>query len=269
MSRISHCLNKSQKAPHGTAAKRCSVSMVSAMLLMFQLQSLSLTRSKVHAFVVLMIPANKFTLRRQQQSRMITPPILLSTQSNEVNGVVTPTVAPSSTNDSKQGLYGSELDMPETYVKCGKCQTAYAITEDELGSRGGRRLECSVCGHAWYQTRDRIMTLTPEFELSTLPGRDLERIQNNLQEGKSAKFMGDKKLYVGNLAFQCHEDDLYEIFGQYGDVGDVNMIRDETGRPRGFAFVTMRTDEGGDKAIAAADGMMIRGRNIAVRESNS
>ena len=113
------------------------------------------------------------------------------------------------------------------------------------------------------------MTLTPEFELLDLQERDIERIQNNLQEGKAAKYMGEKKLYVGNLAFQCHEDDLYEIFGQYGDVGEVNMIRDETGRPRGFAFVTMRTDEGGDKAIAAADGMMVRGRNIAVRESNS
>jgi predicted Zn finger-like uncharacterized protein len=171
-------------------------------------------------------------------------------------------------SNNRQALYGTMLEMPDTYVRCGKCQTAYAMTADDLGARG-RRLECSVCTHSWFQTKDRLLTLTSEFALSPLPERDLDRIKSNLEEGKAAKYMGDKKLYVGNLAFQCHEDDLYEIFGKYGDVGEVNLIRDEDGRPRGFGFVTMRTDEGGDKAIAELDGMVIRGRNIAVRESNS
>ena len=211
---------------------------------------------------------------KQHQRQFVTAKGLLSTESSDINGatsIPTPDATPNTSTDSndRQGLYGTTLDMPSTYVRCGKCQTSYAISVEDLGPRGGRRLECSVCTHSWFQTKDRLLSLTPEFELSTLPERDVERIQNNIQEGKAAKFMGEKKLYVGNLAFQCHEDDLYEIFGQYGDVGEVNMIRDETGRPRGFAFVTMRTDEGGEKAIAAADGMMIRGRNIAVRESNN
>jgi predicted Zn finger-like uncharacterized protein len=218
------------------------------------------------------------TRRWQHQPRKLVNAqvLLLSTENNDVNGATSSVsinnpsaVGMDSNNNSRQSLYGTTLDMPNTYVRCGKCQTSYAISEEDLGARGGRRLECSVCGHSWFQTKDRLMTLTPEFELSALPERDVERIQNNIQEGKAAKYMGDKKLYVGNLAFQCHEDDLYEIFGQYGDVGEVNMIRDETGRPRGFAFVTMRTEEAGEKAIAAADGMMIRGRNISVRESNS
>jgi predicted Zn finger-like uncharacterized protein len=220
-------------------------------------------------------PLTSRSLQKQQQRRMISTEVSLSTEGNDVNGAAsipssnTPTTGSSDTNNERQGLYGTTLNMPSTYVRCGKCQTAYAISVDDLGTRGGRRLECTVCTHSWFQTKDRLLTLTPEFELSALPERDVERIQNNIQEGKAAKYMGEKKLYVGNLAFQCHEDDLYEIFGQYGDVGEVNMIRDETGRPRGFAFVTMRTEEGGEKAIAAADGMMIRGRNIAVRESNS
>jgi predicted Zn finger-like uncharacterized protein len=171
-------------------------------------------------------------------------------------------------NNNRQGLYGTDLEMPSSYVRCAKCQTAYALSTEDLGGRG-RRLECSVCNHAWFQTKDRLLTLTSEFELSPLPERDLERIQSNLNEGKSAKYMGDKKLYVGNLAFQCHEDDLYEIFGRFGDVGEVNLVRDEDGRPRGFGFVIMRTEEGGDRAITELDGMIIRGRNIAVRESNS
>jgi predicted Zn finger-like uncharacterized protein len=211
-------------------------------------------------------------MRCQQQRNVFIPSqISLSSESNEPNGASTPSSSSSSSSSTtdRQRLYGTEIDMPNTYVRCGKCQTSYAIAEDDLGTRGGRRLECSVCTHSWFQTKDRLLSLANDFELSPLPERDVERIQSNIQEGKSAKFMGEKKLYVGNLAFQCHEDDLFEIFGQYGDVGEVTLIRDESGRPRGFGFVTMRTEDGGNKAIAGGDGMMIRGRNIAVRESNN
>lgn len=169
---------------------------------------------------------------------------------------------------SRQASYGVDRDMPDSYVRCGKCQTVYAMTEEDLGGRG-RRLECSVCDHSWFQSKDRLMTLTSELEMSPLPQRDLDRIKNNMEEGKPAKFMGEKKLYVGNIAFQCHEDDFFEVFGKCGDVGEVSLVRDDEGKIRGFGFVTMRTNEGGDKAIADLDGTMIRGRSIAVRESNT
>ena len=108
-----------------------------------------------------------------------------------------------------------------------------------------------------------------EYEMVTMPQRDLTRIQQNMAEGRAPKFVGDKKLYVGNVAFECHEDDLFEIFGKVGEVGEVSLVRDEEGKNRGFGFVTMRTDAGGEKAIAELDGLAVRGRNIAVRESNS
>lgn len=185
-----------------------------------------------------------------------------------------PAPAPSSSSSSsassksRQASYGIDLEMPSSYVRCGKCQTVFAMTAEDLGGRG-RRLECSVCDHSWFQASDRLLTLTSDFEMSPLPQRDLDRIKNNMEEGKSAKFMGDKKLYVGNISFQCHEDDLYEIFGKCGEVGEVSLVRDEEGRNRGFGFVTMRTIDGGDKAITDLDGMAIRGRNIAVRASNN
>jgi predicted Zn finger-like uncharacterized protein len=176
----------------------------------------------------------------------------------------------SSSSTNQQALYGVSLEMPSSYVRCGQCQTVYALKGEDFGSQGrGRRLECSVCDHSWFQSKDRLLTLTSEFEMAPLPQRDLDRIKNNMDEGKSAKFMGEKKLYVGNIAFQCHEDDLYEIFGKCGQVGDVSLVRDEEGRNRGFGFVTMRTNDGGDKAISELDGMAIRGRTIAVRASNN
>ena len=113
------------------------------------------------------------------------------------------------------------------------------------------------------------MTLREGFEMVELPESDKERIEANIKEGKSPKFMGDVKLYVGNIAFTCHEDDLFEIFSQVGTVGDVSLVRDDEGKNRGFGFVTMRSKDDGEKAISELDGTSVRGRNIAVRESNN
>jgi predicted Zn finger-like uncharacterized protein len=173
----------------------------------------------------------------------------------------------------------AEVAVPEvvaplteaTYVRCGKCQTSFVATEEDLGgARGkGRRLECSVCGHSWFQSRDRLMTMRDGFEMIPLPSTDKERIANNIKEGKEPKFMGDFKLYVGNIAFSCHENDLIEVFSQVGVVGEVSLVRDDDGKIRGFGFITMRTAEDGQRAIDELDGKPVRGRNIAVRESNN
>jgi hypothetical protein len=131
------------------------------------------------------------------------------------------------------------------------------------------RLECSVCGHSWFQSRDRLMTLGEGFEMKTLPEMDKNRIKINMEEGKSPKFMGEFKLYVGNIAFDSTEDDLYSVFSEVGTVGDIALVRDDMGRNRGFGFVTMRTKADGEKAMESLDGKELNGRNIAVRESNS
>jgi predicted Zn finger-like uncharacterized protein len=172
---------------------------------------------------------------------------------------------------SQQAQYGEQIALPDTYVRCGKCQTVYAITEEDLGINSrGRRLECAVCNHSWFQSKDRLLRVdTTAYELIPLPERDLERIQNNMEQGKSPKFLGAKKLYVGNIAFECHEDDFYDLFARCGEVGDVSLVRDEEGNNRGFGFITMRTEEAANKAIETLNGLSLRGRNIAVRESTS
>ncbi|KAL7576478.1 hypothetical protein ACA910_017983 [Epithemia clementina (nom. ined.)] len=171
---------------------------------------------------------------------------------------------------SQQAEYGKSLALPDTYVKCGKCQTVYSLQESDLGDSGrGRRLECSVCGHSWYQSKDRLLTLRDGYQLLELPETDRERIQLNLKEGKEPGFTGDVKLYVGNISFDCHEDDLRNLFESVGPVGDVSLVRDEDGKNRGFGFVTMRTQEDGNLAMEKLDGASVRGRSIAVRESTN
>ncbi|MDZ7761220.1 MAG: RNA-binding protein [Desulfovermiculus sp.] len=76
-----------------------------------------------------------------------------------------------------------------------------------------------------------------------------------------------KKMYVGNLAFQSTEDDIQELFSQFGEVKSVNLITDrETGRSRGFAFVEMPEKEA-DAAMQSLDGTSFEGRNLKVNEA--
>jgi predicted Zn finger-like uncharacterized protein len=171
----------------------------------------------------------------------------------------------------QQALYGKQIELPDTYVRCGRCQTVYALKEEDLGHGGskGRRLECTVCGHSWFQSKDRLMSTKDGFELVERPPYEINRIVQNLQENKEANFLGDFKVYVGNIAFECSELDIYEAFSEVGIVGDVSLVRDEEGRNRGFGFVTMRTNEQGQAAIEKLNGADIKGRNIAVRPSNN
>ncbi len=75
------------------------------------------------------------------------------------------------------------------------------------------------------------------------------------------------KLYVGNLSFNTTEDTLQATFGAHGDVQEVAVITDrETGRPRGFAFITM-DDDGAKAAIEALNGTDLEGRTINVNEA--
>ena len=78
--------------------------------------------------------------------------------------------------------------------------------------------------------------------------------------------MSSKNLYVGNLPFTTSEQDLSQLFGQYGTVTKAQVIQDrETGRSRGFGFVEMSS--GTDEAIAALNGAEYQGRRLTVNEA--
>lgn len=75
-------------------------------------------------------------------------------------------------------------------------------------------------------------------------------------------------LYVGNLSYQLHEDQLSKAFEQYGEVASVRLITDrETGRPRGFGFVEMADNDAGQAAIDGLNGSELEGRKLVVNEA--
>jgi RNA recognition motif-containing protein len=75
-------------------------------------------------------------------------------------------------------------------------------------------------------------------------------------------------IYVGNLPFNMGEEDLKEIFEEYGEVSSVKIVSDKfTGRSKGFGFVEMDSDDEANKAINELNNAEISGRNIKVNES--
>jgi hypothetical protein len=78
-----------------------------------------------------------------------------------------------------------------------------------------------------------------------------------------------KKLFVGGLSWDTTDQSLREAFEAYGEVTDAKVITDrETGRSRGFGFVTLADGEAGDKAIEGMDQAMLDGRTIRVNEAH-
>jgi cold-inducible RNA-binding protein len=76
------------------------------------------------------------------------------------------------------------------------------------------------------------------------------------------------KLFVGNLSFNTGENDLQDAFAQFGTVKEVNLMTDrESGRSRGFAFVTMSTPEEAQAAIQGMSGASLDGRDLTVNEA--
>ncbi len=75
-------------------------------------------------------------------------------------------------------------------------------------------------------------------------------------------------IYVGNLSFQASEDDVREVFGEYGTISRVSLPIDrETGRMRGFAFIEMSDEASEDKAIGELDGAEWLGRQLRVSKA--
>ena len=84
--------------------------------------------------------------------------------------------------------------------------------------------------------------------------------------------MSQNKVYVGSLSYDVTTDDLQSFFGQYGDIEETRLITDrETGRSKGFAFITY-TSQNGAQAALVANGIELQGRKIRVniaRDNNN
>jgi len=75
-------------------------------------------------------------------------------------------------------------------------------------------------------------------------------------------------IYVGNISFKAYEEDLVNLFSEYGEVESANIITDrDTNRSKGFGFVVMKEESAAKEAISALNGADLQGRNLVVNEA--
>lgn len=75
-------------------------------------------------------------------------------------------------------------------------------------------------------------------------------------------------IYVGNLSYKVSDQELQEVFEEFGEVTSAKVIKDrETGRSKGFGFVEMENDEDAQAAIEELDGTEIDGRTVKVNKA--
>lgn len=76
------------------------------------------------------------------------------------------------------------------------------------------------------------------------------------------------KLYVGSLPYSTSESDLRALFGDFGDIDELLLVKDRhTGESKGFGFIEMKRNSDADKAIKALNGSVFQGRNIKVNQA--
>ncbi len=74
-------------------------------------------------------------------------------------------------------------------------------------------------------------------------------------------------IYVGQLPFSVGEEELQELFSEFGEIASINVVKDRfSGRPKGFAFVDMPNNSEADTAIKTLNRSMLKGREIKVNQ---
>jgi len=77
-----------------------------------------------------------------------------------------------------------------------------------------------------------------------------------------------KNIYVGNISYSATEENIKELFEQYGKVNSAKIVIDRyTQRSKGFGFVEMENENEADEAINAINGFELSGRNLKVNEA--
>jgi cold-inducible RNA-binding protein len=77
-----------------------------------------------------------------------------------------------------------------------------------------------------------------------------------------------KKMYVGNIPYNASEEELRELFSEYGEIESLKIMKDQfTDRSKGFGFIEMANEEDAKKAIAALNGKDFKGKSLTVAEA--
>ena len=163
----------------------------------------------------------------------------------------------------------TEADVNELFQQHGEVQLVSMPRNKNTGQfRGFAFVDLA--------TEEELETAVSVLDNSDLNGR-LLRVSKSLPKDQLEKKQpvraerpelqdGYKRVYVGNLPFDCTKEEVAELYSEYGEVNEVFFPRNaETGTGRGFAFITMK-EEDADAAIEGTNGQQFGGRKLVVNE---
>mmetsp|Transcript_2727 Transcript_2727/g.8583 ORF Transcript_2727/g.8583 Transcript_2727/m.8583 type:complete len:205 (-) Transcript_2727:159-773(-) len=154
------------------------------------------------------------------------------------------------------------------FATCAHCQAVYVLRDSDLGT--GRRVRCSVCGNEWFQTVARLRELFTDFELEPYNETRRATYQAELEErGKPSSARATTTLFVANLPFGATVDDLVGLFEAFVDDPGVTIIKDSSGRSKGYGFVDCRDATLAQRAIDALNEQDFQGRRLIVKLGNT
>ena len=151
-------------------------------------------------------------------------------------------------------------ELREMFAKFGDMLDCFVPTDDSGANRG--------FGFVTYHEKSIAETAAKELDGTRINGRRIgvrdADSDDKKGKNKSRREPEGMKFYVGNLPFKAESDTLKELFAKHATVVDVNIITDNGGRPKGFAFITVKEKDKGDEIIQQLNGTEIMGRKIRV-----
>lgn len=199
------------------------------------------------------------------------------------------------TNDN--GDSGADREVTY-YTECSTCTAVYEMKDPTVLGRG-RKVECCVCGNVWFQKPDRLSTLPQDKQFKDYPIEEKDRLIRENREkrpqrerrepvratGEQRQYRSErpsrrpypdtaragtgKVAFVGNLSFEASDKDLEALVSSVAQPVRISIVKHrDTGRSRGFGFVTFKTDEDKRAVIEQLSGVMFKGRSLTVREAN-
>lgn len=246
--------------------------MISRNLLSLQLLLLAVSSS---AFVLRPATFNRCVANQSPICSSLSDP---DTDATAQAGDIVEEVVSTTSTDATSGNDENDDKAPRHTIYVGNLP--YSATVQELRDMVGEYAEVRYVnlprnrdtgnikgfGFVDVSSEDEIPKVVDALNGKELEGRPL-KVSRSLEKDQIRstrnKIEGSKKLYVGNLAFDSTKEDLMEFFSSFCEVKDVFIPVDASGRPRGFAFVTVK-EEDADTLIEAASGKELMGRTISV-----
>ncbi len=151
-------------------------------------------------------------------------------------------------------------ELREMFAKFGDMLDCFVPTDDSGANRG--------FGFVTYNEKSIAEAAAKELDGHRINGRRIgvRDADSDDKKGKNRprKDVDGMKFYVGNLPFKAEADTIKDLFGKVATVVDVNIITDNNGRPKGFAFITVKEKDRSDEIIKQLNGAEVMGRKIRV-----